>query len=400
MSTETVDPGLETMWEPWCADDVFTAYETWRQDRGPVAFDAGTQTWFVVGYAAAREVLTGDGWSSDPLSSDVVRDGLALQGIDDLPFGGGMLTADPPAHGRMRDAVRDVFTPNYIDQLAPGIDAIAAGAVDAIPRGEQVEFMTTIARPFPVAVIAEWLALDPVTTAILWDRADDLVRLLDGVIGVEPSTGTISAMSGLVAEFLPIAASRRIHPGDDLLSLLAGDKDLALDEVVANAILLAVAGHETTAGLLGNALVRLLSGAEGERLADRIGLVGPTGVDEFIRLDGPPQAVGRTSLREQCLEGLRLLAGQRVIVVVAAANRDPGVFERPSSFDPERRSLPHLGLGFGRHRCLGGALAKLEARIALNRILARDPVLVPGSVQLRRTSLLRAPESVRIEFRR
>jgi len=398
--TDTADSRPMLMWAPWRAGDVFAAYEQWRCEHGAVSFDEETQSWFVVGYATAREVLSGEGWSSDPLSSPVVRDTLAAHGIDELPLGGGMLTADPPDHERMRGAVRDVFTPHYIAQLASGVEAIAADAIDLLPAGEPVEFMTTIARPFPVAVIAEWLALDPATTRLLWDRADELVRLLDGVIGAELTVGTLEAMSALVAEFLPLAASRRETPGDDLLSLLAADRELALDEVVANAVLLAIAGHETTAGLLGNALVRLLAGADGTRLADRIGAVTPADVDEFLRLDGPPQAVGRTSTVDRCLDGRFITAGERVVVVVAAANRDPDVFERPAEFDPSRRGSLHLGLGFGRHRCLGAALAKLEVQIALTRILDRDPVLVPDSVSPRPTSLLRAPESLTVEFRR
>ena len=165
--------------------------------------------------------------------------------------------------------------------MASGVEAIAADAIDLLPAGEPVEFMTTIARPFPVAVIAEWLALDPATTRLLWDRADELVRLLDGVIGAGADGRDTRGDERPCRGVPPLAASRRETPGDDLLSLLAADRELALDEVVANAVLLAIAGHETTAGLLGNALVRLLAGADGTRLADRIGAVTPADVDEF-----------------------------------------------------------------------------------------------------------------------
>ncbi|MFW0783091.1 cytochrome P450 [Gordonia sp. CPCC 206044] len=387
------------LWSPWQTEDVHAAYDIWRDRHGPVAYDDATQCWIVVGHRAARDLLVGTGWSSDPLSSDVARRLIEEQGIVDFPFRASMLTVDPPDHTRLRDSVRDVFTPHYIADLAPGIETIAADTVDTLPSGVRFDLMTDIATPLPVAVIAEWLALEGDTTRILWEEAADLVRLLDGALDPEPSAAAIGALSALVTRFLPLAASRRDEPGDDLLSLLATDPDLELDEVVINAILLAIAGHETTANLLGNSLIRLLTDTGTGRIADRLHQVTPAVVDELLRLDGPAQAVARTALEPQDLDGHRIEARARVIVVIAAANRDPEVFDDPHSFRLDRDdATAHLALGFGRHRCLGAALTRLETEIALRRILARDPVLT-GPATRRPTALLRGPQSVPMLFR-
>ena len=400
MTADTEPGSITQAWSPWRADDVYAAYQGWRDQHGQVAWDDQAQSWFVVGYRAAREVLVGRDWSSDPMSSDVIRRMLEEQGIGDSAFGGSILTADPPDHSRLRDSVRDVFTPNYVSALAPGIEAIAADTIDSLPTGQPFDFMASIAKPFPIAVIAEWLALDLDTTRILWTEAAELVRLLDGVLQPGQSAPDMGALTALIAEFLPLAAARREDPGDDLLSLLAVDTTLDLEEVVVNAILLAIAGHETTANMLGNSMIRLLAEAEGGRLTDRIDLTAPEVVGELFRLEGPAHAVGRTALRSHDLEGCTVEAGQRVVVAIAAANRDPDIFDDPDSFRIDRTEAPgHLSLGFGRHRCLGAALARLETDTALRRVLDRDPILVGAPGTHRPSVILRGPQTVPMVFR-
>lgn len=312
-----------------------------------------------------------------------------------------MLTVDPPDHTRLRDSVRSVFSPHYISQMAPGVEAIAADTVDVLPSGEPFDFMTRIAKPFPIAVIAEWLALNLATTRILWSEAAELVRLLDGFLSPGQAPPDIGTLASLVAEFLPVAASRRDNPGDDLFSLLACDRSLDLEEVVVNAILLAIAGHETTANMLGNSVVRLLTESAGGRLVDRPDFAVSDVIDELFRLDGPVQAVARTALESQELDGHTIEPGQRVVVVIAAANRDPEIFDDPHSFRINRVGEPaHLALGFGRHRCLGAALSRSEVDVALGCILDRDPILVGSPESSRPSAILRGPQSVPMIFRR
>ncbi|MBO0855368.1 MAG: cytochrome P450 [Nocardia sp.] len=371
----------------------------WRAEYGNLAYDEALESWVVVGYRAAREVLVADGWSSDPANSETTRRVLAQLGMSESPLARTMLALDGVDHSRIRDAVRDVFTPRYIAQLTDGVRAIAASVIEPLPSGEPFEFMSEVAQPFPLAVIAEWLALDVDTTRILWDGAGDLVRMLDGFFATEPDlTTATNTFLAVVTEFLPLASDRRDRPGEDLFSVLAEDPRLDLDEVVVNAILLAVAGHETTANLLGSSMIRLLDGSGGERLVDRVDTSDPAVIDELLRLDGPARLLARVALRDQTIEGRTIAAGERVVVGIGAANRDPELFADPDEFRLDRTAAPpHLAFGFGRHRCLGAALARLEAGTALRQIMSRGPELA-GPVRMRDTAVVVGPETLPLTF--
>jgi cytochrome P450 len=202
----------------------------------------------------------------------------------------------------------------------------------------------------------------------------------------------------LIAEFLPLAAERRAHSGEDLLSFIAADPALELDDVVITAILIAVAGHETTANLLGAAIIRLLQPNEdGSRLIDILDPADPSLLNELLRIDGPVQATTRTATQDQQIAGAHIAAGQQVLVVIAAANRDPAVFDQPARFLLDRTGAPPLAFGFGAHYCLGAALARLETTVALRQILTRQPVLVAPAAW-RDTPAIRGPSTVPTVF--
>ncbi|MGY3554996.1 cytochrome P450 [Williamsia sp. R60] len=371
----------------------------WDDGRRPIHYDEPTQSWLVSSYQAAREVLHGTGWSSDPAAAEVSRKALRDAGFEDAPLAQTMLTLDPPDHSRLRGSLRDVFTPNYIASMRDGIEAISDEVTGNVAAGEQFDLMSTIAEPLPIAVIAEWLALDPHVAQLMLDETSELILGLEGTILPNRDMPRLSGLAAVFAEFLAVCAERRRRPENDLLSLLATDPGLALDEVVANAILLAVAGHETTAKLLGTSMTRLCMGEPGERLIDTLDDVGAdTVVDELLRLDGTAQVVVRAATEPHRIHGHTIEAGARVIVAIAAANRDQEVFEEPNRFRldrPEHR--PHLALGHGRHRCLGAALARLELSIALRQLKSRQPQLV-GPVTWHPSGILRGPTRVPMMF--
>jgi cytochrome P450 len=173
---------------------------------------------------------------------------------------------------------------------------------------------------------------------------------------------------------------------------------LELDDVVITAILIAIAGHETTANLLGAGIVRLLQpSANGSRLIDTLDPADPSLLDELLRLDGPVQATGRTATQGQLIGGAEIAAGQQALVVIAAANRDPAAFDDPDHFRLGRGGPAPLAFGCGAHYCLGAALARLETTVALRRILARNPVLA-GPVTWRDTPAIRGPLNVPMVF--
>jgi cytochrome P450 len=183
------------------------------------------------------------------------------------------------------------------------------------------------------------------------------------------------------------------------MSFIAADRDLCLEDVVITAILIAVAGHETTANRLGAGLVRLLDegDADSGRLADRIGRADSSVVSELLRLDAPVQATARTATHDHCIGGVHVRRGQQALVILAAANRDPAVFEEPSRFRLNRNAPASLTFGHGVHYCLGAALARMEVSAALRHILTRQPALV-GPVTWRDTPAIRGPVSVPMVF--
>lgn len=364
-----------------------------------VRFDAAADAWIVTSYHDARTVLTGHNWTSDPLASRTNRASAASIGITESPFAQTMLLLDAPDHTRVRNSVRDVFTPGYIAQLSNGIEAIAADIVGAVPADTPFEFMSQVAQPFPIAVIAEWLGLDLSTATTLWREAATLVRALDAMVDPATLPAAAAAFTSLVAEFLPLAAARRADPCDDLLSLLATDPHLALDEVVVNAILLAIAGHETTANLLGASAVALFTPVGGCLPIDAVDPTDPRLIAELLRLHGPAHSVLRVATATHTIGGHHIATGDAVIVEIATANRDPDAFAAPDDLRFDRRGEPpHLAFGFGAHRCIGAALAQLETAVALELLVSRRAE-VTGPPQLRDSTILHGLTSVPMIFR-
>lgn len=387
---ETSPPRL-----PWDAADPHPFYEA-RRREGTVVWDGTAQAWLALGYHAAREVLSGPGWVSDPRAGRPSRDALAF--LDPQFIEANMLFTDAAPHGRLRGAVRDVFTRSFVTGLTDGVESICADVISAVDVRDRVEVMSRIALPLPIAVIGAWMGLDTGQCGALRDHSPSIVRILGGFSDDRELREGLAAAAALIADFLPAAADRRARPGDDLLSFIAADPDLSLDEVVVTAILVAVAGHETTANLLGAGLIRLLTPTpEGTRLADGIDPADPAVVTELLRLDAPVQAAARTATTDHHLDGVTIRRGEPVLACVAAANRDPEVYPRPDDFRPGRRGPAPLSFGHGAHYCLGALLARLEIAVALRHILGREPILA-GTPVWRDTPAIRGPLTVPAVF--
>lgn len=380
---------------PWDSRDPYAYLEDLRA-HGDVVLDDNAGTWVVLGYQPAREVLSGSGWSSDPLASPQLR-AQAPEFLDSSGFGRNMLFADEPDHTELRATVRDVFTPGFIAGLREGVHTIASYVVEYPSTGEYFDFMADIALPLPIAIIGEWLGLDDSSAAVLRQESPAIIQMLGAFADVDTVMAGTAAGVTLATELLPLAADRRAHPGDDLLSLIASNTDLPLEDVVTTALIIAIAGHETTANLLGASMVRLLTPRpDGTRLADDIDPDDPTVITELLRLDGPVLATARVATRAHTLAGNTIEGGQTVLIAIAAANRDPQVFVDPAVFRRDRTSPP-LAFGYGTHHCLGSALARLETTLVLREVLARQPVIT-GPVSWRDTPAIRGPRSIPMRF--
>jgi cytochrome P450 len=380
---------------PWDAADPYPFYES-RRRQGNVVWDDTAQAWLVLGYDAARQVLGATGWTSDPFANALAQTSSDAVGREFARSS--MLFADGDVHRRLRGSVRDVFTRGFVADLGTGVHSIADSLIGDPPAATEFDFMAEIALPLPIAVVSAWLDLGTATAHLLREVSPVIIRMLGTLADPNEMAAGTAASATLMAEFLPIAADRRAHPGDDLFSFIAGDPALSLDEVVTTAILIAVAGHETTANLLGAAMLTLLArDADGVRIADRIDLDDPALVTELIRLDAPVQSTVRTATTTHHLEGVTIEAGQSVLVAVAAANRDPAVFDEPGRFRLDRNGPAPLSFGYGAHYCLGAALAQLELSIALPKMLSRRPD-VAGAVSWRDTPAIRGPLTVPMVF--
>ena len=382
---------------PWDPANPYHFYEHRRRD-GDVVWDETAQAWLVLSYDAARQVLGGSGWTSDPRANLNARAATNYLGSDLVDRS--MLLADGANHDRLRGSVRDVFTRSFIAGLTAGVEAIAAAVIDQPPTDTPFDFMADIALPLPIAVVGEWLGLETETSKLLREQSPVIIRMLGALADPDEIAAGAAASTALVTEFLPLAADRRSQPGDDLLSFIASDPDLQLDDVVVTAMLIAVAGHETTANLLGAAMIRLLTvEPDGTRIADSLDPTDTSLVTELLRLDGPVQAAARTATQHQYIGDVEIACGEQALVVVAAANRDLAAFDEPDQFRLGRDGPAPLAFGYGAHYCLGSALARLETTVALRQILRRRPVLTAAPVW-RDTTAIRGPLSIPMVFER
>lgn len=358
---------------PWDAADPFPFYEECRRE-GDVVWNDTAAAWLILGYHPARRILAGPGWTSNPLANPNTP--APMRATDPDIVRRNILFSDGMDHLRLRGAVRDVFTRNSIAGLRDGVATIAAHTIDSIPTGDEFDFMTHVAQPLPIAVAAAWMGLDIDAARLLRDESPAITRMLtesSDTIAIEDGA---DALAALLTEFLPLAADRRRHPGDDLLSFIATDTDLELDDVVITSIIIAIAGHETTANLLGTAMIRLVTPQRGGvRPLGTIDTIDDRLITELLRLDGPAQAVMRTATHDHTFGDATIRAGEPALVVLAAANRDPATFPSPDQLRTDRPGPAPLAFGHGAHYCLGAALAGLETVTALQHVLARRPTL-------------------------
>jgi cytochrome P450 len=309
-----------------------------------------------------------------------------------------LLTMDPPDHTRLRRLVSGAFTPRAIAGLEPWIREVTVRLLANADGAAGFDLIQALAFPLPIAVICRLLGVPAEDQAQFRVWGHDVAATLDPQTAARAQTR--AAELALTRYLQDLVRERRANPDDSILSALIaaeeeGDK-LSPGEVVSTALLLLVAGFETTVNLIGNGTVALL-GEPGswQRLRQDPALI-PAAIEEMLRYDSPVQLTSRIATEDAEAGGRVIAAGRAVIVSIGGANRDPAVFERPDEFrigrpDPGR----HLAFSLGIHHCLGASLARLEARIAIEELTQRYPALELAAPPVRRPLLvLRGFESV------
>jgi cytochrome P450 len=290
-----------------------------------------------------------------------------------------MLGLDPPDHTRLRRLVAKAFTPKTVENLRPDIVRLTDELLDRFNSGAEVDIISELALPLPMAVIGEMLGIPAEERTALQPHVRAAVKTLE----VNPSLDDLDAAaegSRVLGEHLEaLIAERRVHPTDDLLSELVhveeqGDQ-LSHEELVSTVGLLFGAGFETTTNLIGNGLLALLDHpSELQRLRDDRSLM-KTAVEELLRWDAPVQIDGRVVFEDVDVHGTAVAAGEQMVTLLGAANRDPRMFDEPDRFDVGRVGPAPMSFGAGIHFCLGAALARAEGYVVFDRLLGRFPVI-------------------------
>jgi cytochrome P450 len=353
------------------------------RDQTPVAWSTRHRAWMVLGHPELDAAFRTPTLSTERMGA--FRDRLsptraaALADAIEL-LDGWMLFHDPPEHTRLRAPLARRFTPRAVAPLEQAVTEACDALLDQMEQRDGViDLVEAFTHPLPAAVIARLFGVPDSLRGWLTEWSARFGVVVFGATR-RPDYEAVARAAG--AEFHEhlgaLLAERRADPRDDLVSVLATSADLDDHEVLGACSLLLFAGHDTTASLLSTAVLGLFDHPDQrERLVSEPALVD-TAVEEFLRYDGSAKAMMRVVAEPTELGGCTMLPGEAVFLTILAANRDPRVFAEADRLVLDRTPNPHLSFGHGVHFCLGASLARLEARIALPRLMARFPGLRPA----------------------
>lgn len=285
------------------------------------------------------------------------------------------LGMDPPRHNDLRGLVNKVFTPRRVQAMEPAMRTILKGLLDQVPEDGCCDFIQDIAGKFPMDVISDMIAVPPPDRDMIRQWADQVVHREQGAGATVPASATV-ASGNLLSYFVDLVKQLRQSPGEDLTSALlqaeVNGVRLSNEDIVSFLFLMSIAGNETTTKLLGNAIYW------GQRFPDQLAKVQRDRsshlngwIEETLRYDNSSQILYRTMIRDVELHGKKLATGDRVGLMIGAANRDERAFESPDVYDIERDCSNSLSFGRGIHFCLGANLARMEGRTCMDELLGR-----------------------------
>ncbi|NKE61276.1 cytochrome P450 [Lentzea sp. PSKA42] len=352
----------------------------------PMVFPDGHVGWLITGYDAVRQVMADTRFSNRQdigvIHVPYETPGMPAAAEPSPQTPGLFISMDPPDHTRLRRKLTGAFTVKRMKQLEEGIIAITEQQLDELAKlTPPVDLVKEFALPVPSLVICELLGVPYADRETFQSNSS---KFMERDVTLEDKMAAIGAMFGYLAE---LVTSKRANPGEDILSDLARDEDLTIEELSGMAFLLLLAGHETTANMLALGTFALLEHpAQLAELRDNPDLL-PDAVEELMRYLSVADIFFRYATEDLELGGETIPAGSTVVVSLLAANRDPQRFENPDVLDVHRKVRGQVAFGHGIHQCLGQQLARIEMRAGFEGLLRRFPTLqlaIPaGEVKLR-----------------
>ena len=351
------------------------------QDEDPVHWSPSLRAWVLTRYDDVRQMMLSDTMSPDrlrPFYAQLQGERRELLSEVMRYMSLWMVFRDPPEHTRLRRLVGTVFNLKALESLDGAVTRVVDHLLDALPTDRAFDWAHDVAMRLPAYVIMDMLRIPYAAYPELKSASDELRAFIGGArADGDRYARARDGASRLANFFRALIAERRAAPGDDFVSRMIAARDdegrLSEDELVATCMLVLFAGHETTTHLLGNAVHALLDHPEQlQRLRDEPTLID-SAVEEFLRYDGPSNAIARVVKVDHEIEGRLLKAGDRVFGFANAGNRDPRAFTDPQGLDIARTPNRHLTFGFGLHFCMGAPLARLEAKRCIGRLVERFP---------------------------
>jgi cytochrome P450 len=314
-----------------------------------------------------------------------------------------LLELEPPQHTRLRTLVNRAFVSRQIERLRPRIEALANQAIDGFVEGGEVDLLAAFATPIPVLVIAELLGVPNDAAPQLLGWSHRMVAMYQFNATREVEDLAVEATRDFVAFLRDIVQERRKNPADDLISqLVSAEQDggkLSADELVSTCILILNAGHEATVHGIGNGVKAILEHRLNPSALFATPDTSSSLVDELLRYDAPLHLFTRYALKDCVVENVQLKTGDKVGLVLGAANRDPRQYSSPDLLIADRRPNPMVSFGGGIHFCLGAPLARLEMVTALSVLFDRLPNLsLAGKPQYRDSYHFRGLEKLPVEW--
>ncbi|MFE4413514.1 cytochrome P450 [Streptomyces sp. NPDC056821] len=345
------------------------------------------------------------------LSSDRRNRAAPYRDLDAEDQQHSFIRLDDPEHRRLRSLATRPFgpphSPGRIDAMRGEITGITEELIETLRSRTRVDVVDDFAYPLPVTVICRLLGVPREDEPVFREWSAAIIESVDIRPGEDPGErqrAGIQARAQMGSYLVDLAEQRRGRPSDDMLSAFVNDPDpsgaLTREELSATAVLLLVAGHETTVNLITNGVLTLLRHPDQlERLRREPGLL-PGAVEELLRYEPPVHMLQRVPLTHIEVAGQTIPKGVPVVLVLASGNRDPRRFREPDRFDPAREDNQHLGFGSGIHICYGAPLARIEAQIALGALLPHlsTATLVEDPPPYRQSVVLRGPRHLPIEL--